>query len=440
MERCGANELNLSLFRSGDDRSHCDRIIFMKRIVLAAICLFSTTIPLFAQASPPGGGGGNGAGGLGVRQVGIGFASAPETASGWFNVNSANMSKWRAAVAKVRAGTARGRILFVGDSTTMGAGAGTSGTANLNGAYPKSWPADLAKLMNSAIPTSYNSLWSGLSSASASGITYPNLDTRVTFGANWSLGAVSLFSYTTGAANNLAFTPPGQIDTVIVYMVQNGGTGTATFNVDGGASLGTITSAGVTSIVSYTATVTKGAHTINIVPNNNGSFFIQGIIAYDSTTPGVDFVQAGQYGATAANWNNNGSPWNPGAYFASAQPNLSIICLTINDSNLGIANLPTYITNMQTVITLALAQGGDVLLMVGPPSNTTQATDGTLDAYISALRSLAVSNNLPMLDLKARWVSYAVTNPLMPYFDNLHPGAVGYQDEALAVSEILSTP
>ena len=69
---------------------------------------------------------------------------------------------------------------------------------------------------------------------------------------------------------------------------------TATYNVNGGASLGTITNAGANALFAYTATVTKGAHTINIVPNNNGSFNIEDT-AYNSTTPAIDLIQNGQY-------------------------------------------------------------------------------------------------------------------------------------------------
>ena len=145
-------------------------------------------------------------------------------------------------------------------------------------------------------------------------IAYGTYDTQSHIGSELDPRFFALFSYTTGAANNLTFTPPGQVDTVIVYMQQNGGTATATYNVDGGASLGTITNAGANALFAYTATVTKGAHTINIVPNNNGLFNIAGIIAYDSTTPAIDVIQDGQYGSVAASWNSAGNPCLRGAF------------------------------------------------------------------------------------------------------------------------------
>jgi hypothetical protein len=96
---------------------------------------------------------------------------------------------------------------------------------------------------------------------------------------------------------------------------------------------------------------------------------------------------------------------------------------------------------MTSIITTCQSAGASVVLMAGIPSNTTAATNGTLSGFTGALVSLALKYNCPMISLPARWTSYTVTNPIMPYFpDGVHGTAQGYSDVALAMFELLSRP
>lgn len=361
-----------------------------------------------------------------------------ETPSGHFNINAATLTKWRAAVAKVRAGTGRGRIVLCGDSTTAGAGAGSGGTLNYNGAFAKNYPRAFGVLLNKSVTTSDNSFMCD----QATGIAYGTYDPRVSLGTGWSNTQLSLsgnmFKFTTGGGTGtLAFTPAGQIDTIKVVYYTTTGNGTIAVNVDGGATLATVNTGAAGNVVTtQTITCTKGAHTINMIAQNNGNCFVLGVIAYDSTAAAVDLVQAGASGSKAVTWDNGSLAWSPLNVMPVLAPDLFVLNLTINDSNTP-TDLATYTSQMQAIIT-QMKTTSDVLLMVGVPSNTTQATNGTLDSYVSALKSLAVSNNLGLLNLKTRWVSYAVANPLMPYNDTLHPTPPGYQDVALALVNALN--
>jgi len=261
-------------------------------------------------------------------------------------------------------------------------------------------------------------------------------------GANWAnsgsgtaLGGV-LFHFTTGAANNMTFTPAAAFDTIVIYYVRNAGHGTFTTNVDGGSSLGTTNAAGAAAVLTTTFSVTKGTHTINIVPANDAQFFIVGIVPQDSTASAVDLYQAGIYGATSTTFNSTTNAWSPLSLLPTIAPDLTIVDLTINDSNAGTA-LATYSTNIQALITSAKLSG-DVVLMVGPPSNTAAATNGTLDTYIGTLQNLSITNGAPLVNFKQRWVSYAAMNAIMPYFDSLHPAAPGYQDMAEALTNAIA--
>lgn len=355
------------------------------------------------------------------------------SASGLMNIGAPNLLHWRKAIAKVRDGTGRGRLVLIGDSTTAGAGAGTGGTLNYNGAYAKNWPRALGALLSATVPTSDNSFFGD----QCQNVAYGTYDPRVVLGTGWaptqnSLGG-NMFHFTVGSPGTLAFTPAGQIDTITIYYLN--ATGTFTVNVDGGASLGTVTPSGTFLVSSQTFTVTKGAHTINMVAVNDAQVYVLGVVSYDSTTPAIDIIQTACSGSTASTFTSTGLGWSPMTVLAILAPDLTEIGLTINDSNAATA-LATYQTQMQAIITAAQLSG-DALLMVGAPSNTANATNGTLDQYVGAVKSLALANNNGVVDLKTRWVSYAVTNPQLPYFDSLHPMRLGYRDIAQAVYEAI---
>lgn len=370
-----------------------------------------------------------------LGSLGRGFGHLGSPLGGVLNPG---LTHWRSTIAAVKAGSRRGRVVFIGDSTSMGAGAGSGGTLNENGAYPNAWPQQLAAKLNTAgIPCVAQSFWA----SAAAAVAYDTYDTRVTRGPNWSNAqgcfGGTMFKFTAGAVNNLTFTPAAAFDTVVPWYMKISGDGTATINVDGGASLGTLNFSNATSVLSSTAfTVAKATHTINIVPANDALFFMLGIQTYDSTVPAIDFFQCAQAGATTATFIPNTNPWEALKALTTLAPDLTIIDLTINDSNAGTL-LATYSSNIQSIITTAKLSG-DVLLMVGPPSNTTPATDGTLDTYVAAVYALAASNGCSVVNMKSRWVSWAAIQATYPYFDSLHPGATGYVDIATAVAAVLA--
>lgn len=360
---------------------------------------------------------------------------------------SSQLGKWRNVLAKVRAGTGRGRIVLVGDSTTAGAGAGTSGQTNLVGAQPLNRTMNLAaRLAALGIPTQTHSFMADQYTAKTS-VTLPQYDPRISIGTNWQqlsssnytvLGGYMLRNNSTSGV--LGFTPTAAIDNFTVYYIRNGGLGTATVNVDGGASLGTINANGAASIQSQSFSVTRGSHQIQIV-GATAQFYLIGIVAWDSTQVAVDLITCGMWGATSADFINNANFWNPGSSGALAflGQDLSILQFTINDSNLGIGQLPLYTANMSGVISGLKAQG-DLIVESGIPSNTSQATDGvTLPAFVASLRSMATMNGCNFFDIGARLQSYAVANGLGWMYDSVHANAIGYQDIAQAEAILLAS-
>lgn len=339
------------------------------------------------------------------------------------------LPNWRNSLAKVRAGTGRGRILLIGDSTTAGAGSGASGSLNLVGAWAKSRTQSLAaRLAALGVPTSSNSVVGDNSAQFVQGVNVSLYDPRIVLGANWTMNLAltcggAMYSYSNGAVNNLAFTPTGQIDSATVYYITRPGQGTCTTNIDGGSSLGTINMNAASAMTSQTFTFAKGAHTFNVVPGNNGVLGITAIVTWDSTTPAIDILQAGMIGATATTFTSttSGNPWDILPSISAYAANLTVIQLTINDSVTN-TNLATYAANLQTIVNRAKLTG-DVILESGYPSLGINAA-----AYVTQAQQVAANSAIPFLDVTYRWTDYATSNGLGWMFDSLHPNAVGYQD------------
>lgn len=350
----------------------------------------------------------------------------------------ATLLNWRKAVANVRTGAGRGKLLFLGDSTTMGAGAGTGGTAQLNAAFPRSLPARVASILSDTfVDASFESIWG--SQAANTYVTYSTYDTRTTFGSGWAMSGggtlgANFIRYTNGSTSTFAFVPPGSFDTITIYYYRSSGQGSFTVDVDGGASLGTVNTAGTTGFVSTSFTVAAGTHTINLNAQNNGSLFIAGIIPSLSTAPAIDVVSGAWYGAVAGTFNGSGS-FGPLTALRALAPDCTVINLTINDSNAGTA-LDTYQTNMESIISAA-QESGDVVLMVGPPSDSASALNGTLGEYVQIIYALAAQYGCAVVDLQRRWGSYAEIQATFPYSDTLHPGNLAYADAGQAVASAL---
>lgn len=330
-------------------------------------------------------------------------------------------------MARVRNGTADGKVFIVGDSTTAGAGANT---------LAASVPNRLAGLLDSYVCRA--GLHSTLGRNNVTAVATDVFDPRVALGAGWTAGnngAGGGYSAPTTATGNLSFTPTVPFDTITVYTAVNSGNGTSTVNVDGGASLGTMTTSGTQALGTHTFTCALGTHTINISPPTVGTIHVLGIEVADSTTRRMRVYNAGYAGQKAAFFTSASLAWNTYNWWPVVAPDLTILNLTINDSNqtgLGATDTATYSSQITSLITRAQATG-DCLLMVGNPTNT----EASLQTYRDILYGLADTHDCALLDLKDRWQSYAVSNPLGYYADTAHPSAVGYQDIASALLHVL---
>lgn len=343
----------------------------------------------------------------------------------YFNFQPSSLKNWRNAVAGVRAGLSRARLLCLGDSTTAGVGS----TALYNGNYPVNYPSYLTKQLNAYFaPASNNSL---IGTKNIDPVANPLYDSRLSMQTGWSqAGATSLggpMFWCSTANATWSFTPTSVVDTIEIYTIGNFQPGTVTVNVDGGASLGTISSNTGGGIVKTTYTVTKGLHTINIV-QATGTMYLAGVIAYDSTTPAIDVVTSGYASGLVSDISGPaGNPWSCINVLGVYKPSLTVIALRINDW-LFHNSVTSYQANLTALVNAVLAAGSDVVLLGSPPSNGSvqSAPQTDQEQYNIAQRAVALATNVPLIDVAKSWASYSAN--LMS--DGVHPKQIGYSKYA----------
>lgn len=338
--------------------------------------------------------------------------------------NAILLPKTRAAFGKVRAGTGSGRILCIGDSTTMGYG-NNGGTGDMK---TLSWPTQLSNLLNNKGINAHANSFMGNGGSHGSPSTTLQWDPRLTAGSSWGVGVGSVggasFTATTNT-NALSFLPTVNVDTFVVYYISNGGLGTLSLDINGGTPVTQSTNAGA-SIRTKSITGTLGSNKLNIKWSSGSNVYVVGVEAYDSSKNWISVVNAGWDGSNSSDWTNTVHTYDSASGITLLAPDLTIFCLGINDWNTGVTPA-AYLANMQIPITKALSVG-DVVLMTPNPTNSATVATATQQGLLSQMAALAATNNIPLIDTYGRWVSYTAANAAGLSFDNYHPKEAGYAD------------
>ena len=359
---------------------------------------------------------------------------------------SSNLRRWHSALAKLRAGVSRPLVAFIGDSLTTAAGAGTT-SANTwtTAAEPRSITAHFVKALAArGYPASRQSWFA--SSGLASPAIKVAYDPRLVINTGWSGGNQTLggVMWATNGTPRLDFTPEGQVDTVVTFSKLRANDGIFTVSADGGAAISTINgspSGGSTpdGFVKTTTTVTKGAHTFNMVRTSGGYVSLVGQIAYDSTVPAVDVVNGGAFGTVSAYHSSNGNAnyWNAANFLATLQPDLVVIQLGANDLNTGVS-VDTYTANILDIVTKAKATGADVVVAISSFGNTGgYGTDAQRLAYRQAVIGLCAAQGCVVVDYAARSLNYTSANALGLMRDSIHKTEPGYADDAALLARAI---
>lgn len=331
---------------------------------------------------------------------------------------------WRAAVARVRANAGDANVVFLGDSTTVGAGGSSLLTSS---------PARFVEILNGVgIASSY---------CSAPGTSAGMADSRVSLGTGWSIdiGATHAgvaggrgYKASSGAAGSFSFTPPHAFDSFIIRSVDTAGIGTVTVNVDGGGAItpSVATSGGYTR---STYSCSAGTHTINVTGPSGGPFYLRQIDVSSSTASRVRVHNLGYSGSKAADFLTSPT-FSDTTLIKALYPDLFVVNLIVNDSNAG-TNVAAYTASLTSIVNIVQGYSiydSSVLMVIGAGSQP-QPTDYA--SYVAAVYSLG----FPVVDLSTRWGTYADASSTQRAMmaDSLHPNNTGYYEQASAVVDAL---
>ncbi len=376
----------------------------------------------------------------------VSFPLTPSQQSQFNNGTALLLPKWRAKVGAVRAAQGnsalakvQGKVLCIGDSITSGAYSNSSASGDWK---VSSWPNQLANMFLQSGTNAYCDSFMGFSDYLR--------DSRIVLTAPWAsvatasdatIGGNYIFSTSSGTSTGLAYTPINNVDTFKVWTIKISGAGVLGYNING-AGAATVSLNAATALFSFNTATTRGINTLNLNRSSGSNVFCCGVEAWDSTISAIQFINAGWDGATTTNWADASDAYAPST-FAQIGADLTIIMLGINDllpSNAVPA--ATTKTNIQTFITSALTTGDVLLVCENPAVVASTISLANQAVYWNAVKDLANTNNVPVVDIFSRWVSYEYSNPLGYYQNsaypaNLHPVGLGYSDYAEAIFNVI---
>lgn len=360
-------------------------------------------------------------GGENVTVTGGGVASNPYVvslsgASGEPSVTSTHVA---AALARIAAGETV-PVTVVGDSIAAGVswGAGGADTA---------WPYRLVTSLGTVRgrwgqPGQYVA-GDAISFTYGSGVPGPDFD-----------GHVPLDS---GEQVTVSCSTPST--TIKVRYLNSGGVfgtaGTVQVTVDGGTPV-TLTPTGANSQGEWTTTVASGAHTV-VVKNTGSAGTIQLLSGayFGTSSAGIVLNNAAISGTRTDDW--MASHWMSRWSTTSRETGgLAFLSLGTNDAfgdPSPLTPLATYRTYLATIADRILTDLTKALVVVVAPPASAIPT-ARWSQYVAAARAVAAGRGLPVIDLTARWGSWAAADAAGLMADVTHPSALGYREMARAVA------
>lgn len=366
--------------------------------------------------------------------VEIGAATAaPGGVLGKARFSVPDLPIWSAAVRNMQAGGREARLLCIGDSVTQGYGA-VSGGWTQNG-RASAWPERLAAMMSGrGLPASAASV-AGAGAADGASGGYPAYDPRVTLGAGWGVNALTgmggkLFSGAASSTGVWSFQPDRPVDRFDLWAVTNTALGVLTVETDG-AVRATVNTIKAASMEVTTVAFPETTGPVSVRWASGGAVFIAGGVAWRSDVKRARVINAGWGGARIADWITTDQPYRAYGSIPAAAPDLSVVCLTINDWNAGTA-AATYKAGLGTLVDRCLTTG-DVLLMTGCPSDPAQgkASYAAQAALRDAAFEVAATRGLAAPIDGTALFGGSFAGGLM--FDSVHPNAAGQARIAEAV-------
>lgn len=374
------------------------------------------------------------------------------------NFLQSNTKTLAAAVGRAGAGTARARLVCIGDSYPAGYTAG--GTDDLVGARPFAFPSQLAKLLTAQglnARADYavgdgGTTTLGLGDALAPVIAY---DARLSAGGAAKLlnGFPSLGGsmwWLQGPGDKVTFTPGKAFDTVDLLTANNtaaGANGQFAVSFDGGTTHAYTVSNSADVSVQHQTYVVPGGVTANAVTliSTSGLSFFPLVGTRLAASPGLEIINCGIAGGEVATMAatpttaGDANSWSTRACVkALCDGNaLNVILVNgwFNDRTAG-QSVPQIQSSLSTMFN-EFKNYGDVIYTSYAPLSNASIPQADYDAYTDAAISVALGAGIPVVDLREKLNSYAVNSPLGIYGDGLHLQSAGHAMAARIYEKVI---
>ncbi len=335
-------------------------------------------------------------------------------------------------------------IAAIGNSTVRGDGSAITGNSQL------SYLAELSQaLTQSGVPAQYdNFVGEG-----------DQLDNRFSLigGAKLSgligAGGAPVQTKVAGAGFSFTLSTPANYDTVTISYIDRGN-GSVSISSNGGPVLATLQFGNTGETLTQTVKVPAADYSnLTVVANDANPTYIQAASFSSSTHPAIQVFNAGIDGYASAaldtsiyqgaTLTGSASGYGPTAGVVALNPTLTLVDVGICDiigAQTGGVPVPTATTvaNIAQIVATLRAGGSDVILFLPAPfSNPNYAT--MLPALRTGLEALALTDNLPIIDLSATYGdNYAALQAAGLMTDALHPDATLYADIGSKLAALLT--
>jgi len=344
------------------------------------------------------------------------------------------------------------RIVTIGDSTTLGFGAGQTGFRGI------SYPAELAQALtkDGVAAEAANFVGNGYEYGSQ-GQQLSDNRAALLGGAQWDSNAIGaggpgLEFKSPGDGVTLTLDTPGKFNQVIVSYIDLG-SGSLKVSIDNGAPIATLTLGNSGNILTQTVSIPEATHSVvSVTSGTSTATYMQGVEFHDSandSSAAIEVINAGIGGWTttsAASSYYNGqilsgslNGFGQTAGSAALHPSLVLINLGINDI---LTNIPqsTSVSNLVKIAQLLRANRIDVIFII--PNPFTNSTDcAALASLRTSLESYAKMLNFPVIDLEGTFGDSVtgLSKAGLMSSDNVHPNATLYADIATGIAGLLKS-
>jgi hypothetical protein len=219
------------------------------------------------------------------------------------------------------------------------------------------------------------------------------------------------------------------------------GTGSFTYNVNGGATTTVSTNGAHADGQTTTITGLSGVTDTITIALNSGYVIIEGLYVYNGDeTRGVRVWESGHFGWTAADFlttPSGGTATDWLSHVTNVQPALVVIELGENDATK--VSAATYQSNLATLIAnvrAACSTAPSIVLVAGPERNNTLVEAWV--NYVAAMKAIASNDNaIDVLDLTTV-LPKVKGAPAGWYADSVHPSNHGHAEIATALVEFIT--